>query len=214
MLIWQLADSAFPSGGFAHSSGLEDSWQQGLVTADSLSAWIDAQLVQIARGVIPFVLAAYRTTDEFRAIDADCDAFINNHVANRASRSQGQALADTAARTLPVAALSAFRKDVRTSPMHLPVVFGVICRLLNVPVEQTARLYLFIALRGWISAAVRLGIVGPMEGQSNQAGLLVSAEKAASDALQWTTELAAQTSPVTDILLAGHDRLYSRLFQS
>lgn len=214
MLIWQLADSAFPSGGFAHSAGLEDSWQQGLVAADSLSAWIEAQLVQITHAAIPFVLEAQRAPNVFHVIDADCDAFISNHVANRASRSQGQALADTAARTLSVNALAAFRKDARTSPMHLPVVFGVVCRLLDLSAEQTSRLYLFIALRGWISAAVRLGIVGPMEGQSIQASLLAGAEKAATAGLHRTTEQAAQTSPVTDILLAGHDRLYSRLFQS
>jgi urease accessory protein len=214
MLIWQLADSAFPSGGFAHSAGLEDSWQQGIVSADSLSEWLEAQLVQIARAAIPFVTAAARTPEDFRSIDAECDTFINNHVANRASRAQGQALADTAARTLPVPALAAFRQDARSSPMHLPVVFGVVCRLLGIPMDQTAKLYVFITLRGWISAAVRLGIVGPMEGQSIQAKLLASADAAAIGAMQATLDQAAQTAPVTDILLAGHDRLYSRLFQS
>src|SRR5437764_980339 len=29
--IWQLIDSAFPTGGFAHSSGLEAAWQHGEV---------------------------------------------------------------------------------------------------------------------------------------------------------------------------------------
>ena len=30
-LFWQLADSAFPTGGFAHSWGLEAAWQSGEV---------------------------------------------------------------------------------------------------------------------------------------------------------------------------------------
>ena len=102
----------------------------------------------------------------------------------------------------------------QAAPMHLPVVFGVVCKLLELSTEQTARLYLFIALRGWISAAVRLGIIGPMEGQSIQAGLLSTADKWAEASHQLTIDDAAQTSPIVDMLLAGHDRLYSRLFQS
>ena len=110
MLIWQLADSAFPSGGFAHSAGLESSWQQGLMDADSLPAWIEGQIVQTARGALPFVIAAYREPEAFSAIDVDCDAFINNHVATRASRAQGQSFADTAVRTLLTPSLLDFVK--------------------------------------------------------------------------------------------------------
>ena len=33
--IWQLVDSAFPSGGFAHSAGLEAAFQAGEVATDA-----------------------------------------------------------------------------------------------------------------------------------------------------------------------------------
>jgi urease accessory protein len=214
MLIWQLADSAFPSGGFAHSGGLEACWQQGLVNADSLPTWIETQIVQIARSALPFVLAVHRALAAFSSIDSDCDAFLTNHVANRASRSQGQALADTASRTLANVELTRFREEARTCAMHLPVVFGVVCASLDVSIEQAASLYLFIALRGWISAAVRLGMVGPMEGQAVEARLLTFAQRWATAALESSCDEAAQTAPIADMLLAGHDRLYSRLFQS
>jgi urease accessory protein len=39
-LLWQLADSAFPTGGFAHSFGLEAAWQQGEVNAASLASFL------------------------------------------------------------------------------------------------------------------------------------------------------------------------------
>lgn len=216
MLIWQLADSAFPSGGFAHSAGLEASWQAGQVDQASLPQWITAQLTQCARGSLPFLQSAYHEPDKFRAVDSDCNIFLNNHVANRASRSQGQSFADTAARTLPFAAIKRFRADTRGCPSHLAPTFGVIARLIGLPLDQANRLYLFIALRGGISAAVRLGIVGPLQGQSIQAELSKRAEELANRAALATVGYldAAQTAPLLDLLARQHDRLYSRLFQS
>ena len=53
-----------------------------------------------------------------------------------------------------------------------------------------------------------------MEGQRIQARLLMVAHKRAEASLEWSCDEAAQTSPITDMMLGGHDRLYSRLFQS
>jgi urease accessory protein len=193
---------------------LEGCWQLRQVDLESLPDWIAAQLVQCAHGSLPFVHASHRDPDDFRAIDADCDVFLNNHVANRASRSQGQSFADTAARALPCEEVSRFRQSAKGSPMHLSPTFGAIARFLDVPLEQTNSLYLFIALRGWISAAVRLGIVGPMQGQSIQAELSGHAENLAQAVADWGADEAAQTAPLLDMLARQHDRLYSRLFQS
>ncbi|MDB5296990.1 MAG: putative urease accessory protein UreF, partial [Phycisphaerales bacterium] len=42
-LLWQLVDSAFPTGGFAHSGGVEAAWQHGrLRDGDGLFAVADA----------------------------------------------------------------------------------------------------------------------------------------------------------------------------
>ena len=55
-LLWQLADSAFPSGGFAHSGGLEAAWQQGEVRSrDLLTGFIQHSLTQLGRSVLPFI---------------------------------------------------------------------------------------------------------------------------------------------------------------
>ena len=86
-LLWQLADSAFPAGGFAHSGGLEAAWQQGRVAAEgSLVAYLRTSLGQTAHAAAPFALAARREPARFAEWDAGCDAFLTGHVANRASR--------------------------------------------------------------------------------------------------------------------------------
>src|SRR5438552_18534524 len=94
MLELQLADSAFPTGGFAHSAGLEAAWQQGFIRGSAeLREFIHASLVQCGHASLPFVIAACQHIKSLSFIDLECDAMLTNHVANRASRAQGRALA-------------------------------------------------------------------------------------------------------------------------
>ena len=86
-LTWQLVDSAFPTGGFAHSSGLEAAVQQGEVTtAAELERFVGAALWQAGYSSMPLANAAFDEPYRLCMLDALCDAFTTNHVANRASR--------------------------------------------------------------------------------------------------------------------------------
>ena len=86
-LTWQIVDSAFPTGAFAHSFGLEAAWQHGEIRhAGELRQFLKAAVQQAAFGSLPLVNAAYREPDRLEAFDARADAFLLNHVANRASR--------------------------------------------------------------------------------------------------------------------------------
>jgi urease accessory protein len=73
---------------------------------------------------------------------------------------------------------------------------------------------LHCGLRGVVSAAVRLGIVGPHAGQRLQGRQGATLERAIVSSSDSTVEQAASTAPVLDLLGALHDRLYARLFQS
>src|SRR5215831_18043967 len=100
-LVWQLADSALPAGGFAHSFGLESAWQHGEVDAASLPRFVREAIPHVGRSALPFVTAAHRAPQDFANVDARCDAFLLNVVANRASRTQGRAWLSTIERSLP-----------------------------------------------------------------------------------------------------------------
>ena len=71
------------------------------------------------------------------------------------------------------------------------------------------------AARGVLSAAVRLGVVGPLRGAAAAVGVAgVSATVLARYRDADVRSTLAQTAPFIDILQGAHDRLYSRLFQS
>lgn len=210
-LLWQLADSAFPTGGFAHSGGLEGAAQNGEIrNRVDLREWLSASLRQVSRAALPLANAAHEAPDRLSEIDELCDAFTSNHVANRASRLQGRALLMAAERIFAVN----FEPDVVPACAHLAPVFGGVMRLLDVEGDMMRRLFVFQYLRGIIASAVRLNLVGPMEGQVIQRELSADAETVAESAAGFGLDELAQTSPLLDLWQGTQDRLYSRLFQS
>lgn len=217
-LLWQLADSAFPTGGFAHSAGLEAAWQHGEVrNRKELVSFVEANLHQIGRAALPFVMAAHAEPERLEEFDNLCDAFTTNHVANRASRAQGKAFLSAVQRIfgerVPNGDRALKRTEVRALS-HFAPVFGASLRRLNVPLETTSRLFFFNHLRGILAATVRLNIVGPMEAQGLQHQLTASADAVLETCGSLTLEDIAQTSPLLDLWQGAQDRLYSRLFQS
>lgn len=216
-LVWQIADSAFPTGGFAHSGGLEAAWQQGeIASPDELADFIRVQLAQTGRAALPFVNEAYYDGRPFAQLDRLCDAFLSNHVANRGSRAQGQAFLLATQRSFDLPALTALRARVLQEklPCHFAPVFGALLRLLAISHVLCSRLFLFMNLRGLVASAVRLGVMGPMAAQALQGRLAAEAEAVAVRHAGLRVAQAAQISPLLDILHGAHDRLYSRLFQT
>lgn len=207
-LTWQLVDSAFPAGGFAHSFGLEAAWQQGEVTAESLAAFVRDGIAQAGHSGLPFVLAAFDDPGSLALFDERCDAFLRNPVANRASRVQGRAWAGTVGRSFPGV-------EVRSAGhRHFAPIFGATLRALGVDREDAARMFLFGTARGTLSAAVRLGITGTTDAQRILGERHADLDLIIRRCRDLAIDDAAQTSPLIDLWQASHDRLYSRLFQS
>lgn len=215
--VLQLADSAFPTGGFAHSGGLEASIQSGLVTgANGVRRFVHESILATCRGALPIVGAAWDGERDLAALDAFTAATLWSHVAARASRAQGRALVDVAARAFAIPPLAALRGAVlsEAQPGHLAPMFGAVTRALDVGRDDAMATFLHLGVRGLLSAAVRLGAVGPTEAQALHAALDPSLEAARHRARSLTLDDVAQTSPITELVQAGHDRLYTRLFQT
>jgi len=211
-LVWQLADSAFPCGGFAHSGGLEAAWQQGEI--DGVEHFVRQGITQSGHGALPLVGAAHERTADLADLDARCDAFLSNSVANRASRIQGVAFLMAAERAFPsVQTLAASARDQRLAMHHAPL-FGAVCRVIGVDRRTTQALFLQIACRGVLSAAVRLGIIGSNAAQRLQADLAPHLRDTLERCEHLSPGQLSQTAPLIDLWQSMHDRAYSRLFQS
>lgn len=213
-ICWQLVDTSFPAGGFAHSGGLEAAHQAGIVPDEqALAAFARDAVTQAAKQALPHAMAVFRHPDQLADVDLATDAVLTNHVAHRTSRTMGRALLHAADQIYPHAELRMCINAVRegATPGHLAPVFGLVTHTLDLPEPDARLLFLYQQLRAVVSAAVRLGIVGPTRGQVIQHQLAEHTQllaDATDDAETW------QTMPVADILQAGQDRLYSRLFQS
>ena len=214
-LAWQIVDSAFPTGAFAHSWGLEAAWQLGEIDSPgALERFVAASIHQAAHGMLPLVNAAYRNPSRLAELDALADAFLTNAVANRASRIQGRTIVATAARIWPSDPLAGVEALARQTCAHAGPFTGGTFQAVGLTMPAAQRIVLYGVVRGVLSAAVRLGIAGSYEAQRLQYQSGSRLDTVLERCSTFDERDLSQTAPIVDLLQAGHDKLYSRLFQS
>ena len=148
-LLYILTDSALPTGGFVSSSGLEASYQAGLVDNTNLPAFVSSSAHNFASNSNCFVRAGYEAVDHSDPLaflsdgDATCDAVTAaNAVAKRASLAQGIAMltlflkcfSDTSDQKDNVQMVKSWKNRIRAEKAdgHFAICFGLICRCLKV----------------------------------------------------------------------------------
>jgi urease accessory protein len=211
--LLQLADSAFPAGGFAHSAGLEASAQLGHVRHGAdLTRFCHETVWSTATGILPFMAKAHTEPEALPRWDQALDAFLLNPVQNRASRTQGRAFAATAQAIFPQ--LEAALGPASSTCSHHAPLFGLATRTLGLSLENARGTLLLAQLRSVLSAAVRLGLVGPHEAGRTQAELGPLLSRALAETRHLSISDASQASPLLELYAGKHDELYSRLFLS
>lgn len=210
---WQLIDATFPTGGFAHSFGLEAAVQENKVrNKDELMQFIDSTLHQCIHLFLPLVNAGSRvkTIEEWHQLDQYTNAILTNHVSNRASIALGLAFLRTANFTFNLKILEPKLKFGHHAPL-----FGYICTLLDCSGEESQRMFAYSTIRDVLSAATRLNLIGPMESSRLlfvlSCGIETKIQHAGFDR---SVQDIYQTDPVLDIVQGMQDQLYTRIFNT
>jgi urease accessory protein len=214
-LLLQLVDGAFPSGGFAHSHGLEATLH--LRGVERIETFLEEALWQTGRTSLPFVRSACEARGDvgkLAELDALFDASCTSHVTNRASRAQGRALASTCARVFEDATVQAIGAHGRRGPAHHAPVLGAVFGALGLAPEEALISFLHGTARGVLSAGVRLGLLGPLEAQQVLAEKSVVLARILAVCKDIEPADAMQAAPLVELFGALHERLDGRLFQS
>jgi urease accessory protein len=202
-------------------------------------------LSTLASTALPYVFAGYREPWQLETLDNDFDASTPCTVARRASVAQGRALLAVWDRSFKpqynnnnnttahanrgkhedpreaaaMEALAAFSAALRTSDLlnaHLAPLWGLVTKILAVPLHDAAYLFLFSHARTVISAAVRASVMGPYQAQAVLASAELQARLRGLVAEGWdrAVEDAGQSVPIMDLWVGRHEKLYSRIFNS
>jgi urease accessory protein len=214
----QLADSAFPSGRYTLSHGLEAYAQAGPVDVGALLE--DVLLHSAGPGDAAALALVHRAVaaDDWDAVvrvDRRLHAIrLNREIRTAATRTGRQVLrtATLVFATPGLVRLTAL-VEAGTTPGNHAVVLGAAYAGLGVSEREavTGDLYAFAA--GWVGAAVRLGRLDFRQAQIVLHGAAGTIERAVADALlaRGPHDLHAAT-PVADTMSAAHERAGARLF--
>ncbi|GHJ47548.1 urease accessory protein UreF [Catellatospora sp. TT07R-123] len=214
-----LSDGRFPSGGHAHSSGLEAAVAAGRVRdLAGVTAFLRGRLHTAASVAAAFTAAAHRTpTPAFLIeLDGELEARTVSPALRLASRRQGRALLRAGRATWP-SELYATLPPHPDGP-HQAITLGVVAAAAGLSAEQAAQIAVFHTVTGPASAAVRLLGLDPYQVQRQLALLapVCDAVAAAAAALAHKppAELPSHSAPLADISAELHATWEVRLFAS
>ncbi|WP_231919165.1 urease accessory protein UreF [Microterricola viridarii] len=226
MASLQFSDSAFPSGFYTMSHGLEGFSQARLVGQDGVHGLLADLLVHsVGPGDATALAGAHRAAaasdwDEVEQIDHRLFASKLNAEMRTASVRSGHQLADLAAEVLGAGgdaagvAEYARRVKARTTPGCQPVATAVVYAACGVETEAAVASDLFAFSVSFVGAALRLRLTDHRHAQVVLYEIGTVIEQVAADAARRDIADIGGCAPVADIMSAQHERAEARLFAS
>ncbi|MDI6101413.1 urease accessory UreF family protein [Actinoplanes sp. NEAU-A12] len=206
-----LADGRLPSGGHAHSGGLEPQIAAGRVRdVDGLAGFLRGKLATSGLVSAAFAAAACRRTRQWVDLDGGLDARTPSPALRKASRAQGRALLRAGRAMWPIA-------PIARDP-HQPIALGALAAAAGLTPAEAAVAAAHSMITGSASAAVRLLGLDPYAVHALLARLAPECDRIAAVAAERSgdpvDDLPAVGAPLLDIGAEHHATWEVRLFAS
>lgn len=222
LTIWQLADSAFPSGMYTLSHGLEGYAQEGAIGAEEVPALLQDLLRQTIGPSDGTALAlAHRGASSgdwelVRAVDERLHASKLSSEARRATLRIGKQLLPVCGEVFPSPPLAHLATLVASGRVAgtQAVVLGVVYAGAGVPLRQAVAADLFAFSTSFAGAALRLRLVDHLAAQTLVRGAVPAIEAEADRASAAGLEELGASAPRVDVMCARHEQAPAKLFAS
>lgn len=219
--LLHLCDSLFPTGGYAHSDGLEAATAEGAVTgADDLRSWMTTLLDDtlgategpaVARAWQAYVDARWA---ELRALDDELHALRPSSTAREASRAIGTRVLKTWARVGAAAGDAGVGRLLAVAPAWtLPVAFAAAAASTGADARASVEAFMYTRLAATTSAAMRLMRLGQVEAHTIL-GESVGRIPPVAERVLSAPALPAAFTPLLDIATMRQQYVTTRLFRS
>jgi urease accessory protein len=226
--VLQLSDSAFPSGRYTLSYGLESLVQTGHLPqpSDDRSMLIGLLGDSIRFGVAPSdgiaLACAHRAVGPEGDVDLERVAQVEERLtavklpreAREASARTGRAMLAAATAALDAPALREYAERVRKGRArgNHAVVVGLLTAVLNIPDLEAVVGELYAFSSGWTAAAVRLGLLDHRMGQRTLHRVRPVIADAALEAVNRDVSQISSCTPLLDVMAMRHEEAELRLF--
>ena len=218
--LLQVSDTAFPTGSFAHSMGLEAFYDAGeLSDADDLRCFVELSLKSLATSDCVVLRAAYAadSVEELNWVDQLLAATKLTRELREASAATGRRfLASVEALGVEDDLSSKFADSARDggSPGNLAVGFGVAASGLEAGLADALRAYLYSTAASLVAAGQKLIPLGGSTAQRVLYGLQREIVEAANTSQSVEVDEMYAFAPMIDIRSMLHERQRIRLYIS